>query len=145
MCFYFLGCVLLMISSLFTIPTSCIWLCAVEWIHSSVHGRTGESPGCSAIPSWKWREPEHCYRGECVCLFKMTVASYIQYTIFWPEENSQYNQVIRILSVVTQMSVPYLRTVYPGKINASGARGKVMASTSLVHIPWESWRLYGSP
>ncbi|KAI1887927.1 hypothetical protein AGOR_G00195520 [Albula goreensis] len=34
-----------------------------EWLHSTVHGCTGKSPGCGTIPAGEWRQPEHCHRG----------------------------------------------------------------------------------
>lgn len=45
--------------------TWCTWcLCAAEWIHSPVHGRSGESPGRGAIPPGERRQPEHRHGGE---------------------------------------------------------------------------------
>lgn len=45
-------------------------LCA-EWLHSSVHGSPGESPGGGAVPSGEQRQPEYRHWGTvhvCVCV-----------------------------------------------------------------------------
>lgn len=42
-------------------PAACL---RAEWLHPSLHGRPGESPGCGEIPPGDRRQPEHCHGSE---------------------------------------------------------------------------------